>query len=283
MLPLLFAMTTAHTAPVEIPLWPNGNPDGWHVDGPEKHDPNNGTPLVSNVDRPTVTVFPLATAQTGRPTIMVIPGGGYSVLAFGHEGEDVAKFLNSKGFPAAVLKYRLPRPQDPVRHGPAFQDGQRALRILRSRAAELKLDPDLIGVLGFSAGGHLSATLSTQYTTQTYKPADEIDKLSPKPAFTVLVYPAYLIADGSTNLKPEFKIDAQTPPAFFVHTNDDPYTSLGSIQYAAGLKQAGVPFELHVYPKGGHGYGLNRGPADLSQWPDLLVQWLNDHISTSKK
>ena len=184
-------------------------------------------------------------------------------------------FLNSKGFHAAVLKYRLPKEGDKERHGPAFQDAQRAIRYLNFAKAEMTdFNIGKVGIMGFSAGGHLSATMSTQYATKTYEPIDAFDEYPTKPDFTALIYPAYLV-DDQGNLKPEFKVTAETPPTFLVHATNDGVTPLSSLAYANALQKAKVPYSLHIYPDGGHGYGLNPGPTDLKDWPNQLVTWLN--------
>ncbi len=230
---------------MERALWPSGNPGGWTRQDVERTEraEDGDFDLVFGVSRPTLTLFPGPDPTV--PTVVVLPGGGYGVLAIEHEGTEVARWLNSIGLNAAVLKYRLPNPED-VRHAPALEDVQEALRTI----------PGVIGLLGFSAGAHLAATA-----------ANASD--GPRPAFTALIYPGYL-ADPATAPT----VGPETPPAFLVHTADDPIPCANSLAYAGACAAAGVPVELHLFPKGGHGYGLRSREPGLEGWPDLLADWL---------
>lgn len=265
----------AHTPNEYLPLWPRGIPDGWAIEGPEEQTTEGGILRIKNISYPWIELFMAKNLERPAPMVLVIPGGGYNIVAYGHEGTEVAEFLNKNGFNAAVLKYRLPRPEDDKRHWPAFQDAQRALRILREFQTREDNKISQIGVLGFSAGGHLAATLSTQSQTQTYQRVDDYENQHAKPDFTALIYPAYLVSDQGT-LHPEFKVDKDTPPAFLVHTHDDGVTPLSSLAYATALQKAKVPYALHLYPQGGHGYGLRPTQAGLKEWPDQLVTWLKN-------
>jgi acetyl esterase/lipase len=188
------------------------------------------------------------------------------------EGSEVCEWLNSIGVTAVLLKYRVP---DPAPHARSFADAQRALGIVRSRAAEWNIDPRRIGVLGFSAGGHLAASLSCNYRTRAYAPVDQADRISCRPDFTVLIYPAYLaLHDSDSTLDPSFHPAQDTPPAFLVQTQRDPIGVNNSIAYYRALQQAGVAAEMHLYEAGGHGYGLRPSAMPVSGWPRRLADWL---------
>lgn len=286
---LFSAMTTSALAqnapltaiPEPIYLWPGTAPGEKGDIGEEKDttppDPNkpdtNYITRLGNVTKPTITVFKPAPEKDTGAAIVVCPGGGYNILAYNLEGTEVCAWLNSIGVTGVLLKYRVPG-RGGQRYTAPLQDAQRALGVVRSRAAEWKLDPKRIGILGFSAGGHLSATLSTNYATRTYEPVDEADKTSCRPDFTVLVYPAYLTNKELTALAPEIKVDAQTPPTFLVQTQDDAIHVENVIVYAGALRAVGVPVELHIYPKGGHGYGLRPSNNAVSHWPERVGEWL---------
>jgi len=255
-----------------IPLWPIGVPaphDASLVETSEASAKNGGGVItrVTNVANPSITVYP---AKERRPTagVLICPGGGYGILAWDLEGEEIAEWLNSIGLTAAVLKYRVPQ----NREG-ALQDAQRALGLMRSKAEEWNLNPEQIGVLGFSAGGHLAATLSNQWRKRNYPTADAADALSCRPDFTVLVYPAY-IGDQEFNMVSDFTVDADAPPAFIVQTQDDTKHFPSAIAYHTALIKARIPSELHTFPTGGHGYGLRPSAYPVSGWKDLCRDWL---------
>ena len=207
--------------------------------------------------------------------IIVAPGGGYNNLAWDHEGEDVATWLNDLGVNAFVLRYRVPGPKgqsrDSVSYPPA-QDAQWSISLVRGKAKEYGVDPKRIGMLGFSAGGHLTAVVATNFDKRGYEAVDEIDKISCRPDFAVLIYPAYMTQGDS--LVPIFKVSKQTPPMFMAHCSDDMYTSEGSGLMYLALKRAGVPAELHVYAKGGHGFGMRPGTQPVAQWPKRCEEWM---------
>ena len=223
---------------------------------------------ITTVTKPTMTVY-RATASTGTtPAVIVCPGGGYKLLAIDKEGSEIAQWLNSIGCTAAVLKYRVPNDRPA-----AFRDVQRAMGILRHRARDWGIDPRRIGIVGFSAGGHLAARLSTDNETRSYAAVDDADKASCRPDFTILVYPAYL-AENELDLASELTVTARTPPTFIVQTQDDKKHVTGSIAYYLALKKAGVPAELHLFPTGGHGYGLRPSKHAVSGWPALCRTWM---------
>ena len=259
-----------------LPLWPHGNPDGWTRSDKESSemDTKSDFLIVKNVSEPTLTIFKSKSARPNAPTVIICPGGGYYVEAIEHEGWEIAQRLNLAGIHAAVLKYRLPnREADHPLHKAPLQDAQRAVRLLRSEASQYGINPDRVGIMGFSAGGHLAAITSVTKLA-TYKAQDDVDKLNSAPAFTVLIYPAYLNWDGTVQLREEFKVESGAPPAFIVQAMDDPIPIEGALAYTHACHEQKVPVELHLFSKGGHGYGLRTHEPGLSDWPDLLIAWL---------
>jgi len=258
-----------------LKLWPAQAPG-------EKGDIGSEAPLparpgkkqvirISNVSVPTLSVF--KPAQANGAAVVVCPGGGYSILAWDLEGTEVATWLNSIGITALVLKYRVPRRANRPKHEAPLQDAQRALGLTRHHAKEWGIDPNRIGILGFSAGGHLSASLMTQHRKRTYPKVDVADEVSCRPDFGILVYPAYLLAD-KTNLAPELPVDKNTPPAIFIHAGDDHISADCSVQMWLAMRRAGVQSALHVFPHGGHGFGLRPSNDPVSKWPALAEDWL---------
>lgn len=274
---LLFAamFTTAFAQDSTIIyLWPGAVPGETVAKHPPKITDNHqgNVTRLTDITNPSLTVFlPKATHQNGA-AVLVCPGGGYSILAIDLEGYEIAKWLNKSGFTAFVLAYRVPD-----NRAGALQDVQRAMRIIRSRAKEWKLNPEKIGVMGFSAGGSLSARISTEYDQQHYKPVDAADSFSAKPDFAALIYPAYLDEGPDHSLTPELKVNQETPPMFIFQTADDPYGN-SSLIMASALRNAKVPFELHIYPKGHHGYGLRKGNPAAEEWPPLAAKWLREQV-----
>lgn len=231
---------------------------------------------LGNVSTPTLTVYkPAADKDTGA-AVLVCPGGGYNILALDLEGSEVCEWLNSIGVTGVLLKYRVPRRPGLPPHTAPLQDAQRAMGMIRAQAKELGIDPNRIGVLGFSAGGHLAAALSNNHTERTYPVVDDADKLSCKPNFAVLVYPAYLTQkDKGDILAPEMAISAtHTPPTFLVMAQDDGVRVENVMFYSLALKNAKVPAEAHIYPTGGHGYGLRRTENPVTWWPDRAADWM---------
>jgi acetyl esterase/lipase len=239
---------------------------------------------------PTITVFPAPAAQGPAPAIVVCPGGGYGGLA-GHEAEPIARWLNTLGVTGVVLRYRL----GPKYHHPVMlQDAQRAIRTVRARASEWNVDPKRVGILGFSAGGHLAATASTQFDAGRADAEDAIERQSSRPDVSVLVYPVITMTDPHTHrgsrenllgkspaaeqveaMSAEKRVTKDTPPAFIFHTADDQAVPVeNALLYAMALRKNGVPFELHVYEHGRHGVGLAQGDAVLGTWPARCADWL---------
>ena len=273
----------AATKPEPIALWPGVAP-GEKGDIGEEHDTTKPDPKVTpdkyvtrlgNVTKPAITIFhPPADKDTGA-AVVVCPGGGYSILAYDLEGTEICNWLNSVGVTGVLLKYRVPSRKGLEKHTAALQDAQRAIGMVRHNAKEWNIDPKRIGVLGFSAGGHLSAAVSTNYETRTYPAIDDADKESCRPDFAVLIYPAYLTAKGDlTKIAPELTVTKDTPPTILVQTEDDPIKVENVYTYALALKAAKVPVEVHTYPKGGHGYGLRPSPNLVSTWPARVADWM---------
>lgn len=253
-------------------LWPGAVPGETGAKHPPEITGNHqgNVTRLTDITNPSLTVFfPKANRQNGA-AVLVCPGGGYSILAINLEGYEIAHWLNHLGFTAFVLEYRVPD-----NRAGALQDAQRAMRVIRSRAKDWKINPDKIGVMGFSAGGSLSARISTEYDENHYKPVDAVDSFSCKPDFAVLIYPAYLDEGPNHSLTPELKLNSQTPPMFIFQTADDPYGN-SSLVMAGALRNAKIPFELHIYPKGHHGYGLRAGNPAAEEWPPLAAKWLEE-------
>jgi acetyl esterase/lipase len=264
-----------------LDVWPGKPPGETAQIGEEKilEDKPSKRPVkrLTNVSKPTITVFRPAPDKDTGAAVVICPGGGYHILAWDLEGEEVAAWLNSIGVTGIVLKYRVPRrpnqPKDKPPIGP-LQDAQRALSLVRSKAEEWKLDPKRIGILGFSAGGHLAAAASTNFDKRAYDPVDQIDETNCRPDFAVLVYPAYLVADKKNELNPDIRVRKECPPTFFAHAGNDGVKAENSVLMYLALKRAGVPAELHVYASGGHGFGLRPSSEPCSTWPGSCAGWL---------
>ena len=280
----LFVSSAAIAAePLVIDLWPGKPPGELPVRGAEKTfihtSPLYGTnSLITNVTKPTLTVYlPPRDRNTG--TAMVIcPGGGYWDLYWVLEGEQVAAWLNSQGMAGIILKYRVPRPPDvpesetPV--GPQL-DAQRAVSTVRSRAEEWGINPRRIGIIGFSAGGHLALATATGFARRTYEPIDSIDQVSCRPDFAVLCYGGYLKARDRDEIWPGLHIPSDTPPVMLVHASDDTMSrSDQSVIAYLALSRAGIPVEMHIYATGEHDFGVRQDDRLPSSWPQLCVSWL---------
>jgi acetyl esterase/lipase len=266
-------------------IWPRAIPDPVPTNGPEadqttaKDNLIAGKPLIrlGNVSTPTITLYTPQGQNTGA-AVVVFPGGGYNILAIDLEGTEVCDWLNAKGITCIVLKYRVPNTGPYMTKSPAaLEDAQRAVGLVRSHAAEWKIDPNRIGVLGFSAGAHLATALSTHYEKRLYPAQDAADQLSCRPDFAVVVYPGYLAdAEHSFLDKLDIHTDAKTPPAFIVQAEDDPVHIENSTTYFLALKNAKVPAELHIYAEGGHGYGLRpQAKWPVTTWPGAVEVWLH--------
>jgi len=273
----------------QIPIWPGAVPDAKPVAGPEdvKTAENlvAGKPwtYVSKVSRPTMTVYSPTGKNTGA-AVIVFPGGGYWILAIDLEGTEVCDWLTSRGITCVLLKYRVPGnrlgpqsgayPKSPM----ALEDAQRTVGLVRFHAAEWHIDPHKIGVLGFSAGGHLVAAMSTHFTKRLYPPADAADKESCRPDFAVALYPGHMLEHTSKpfELNPYVPATRQTPPTFLLQAEDDPVDDVeNSLVYFAALKKVGAPVEMHLYAHGGHAFGLRRTSFPITAWPQLVETWLS--------
>ncbi len=279
-IPLTAGFTSAVAQDNEtIRLWPGRAPDEPAGIIAQKAQPETGADGVIRipyVDQPEIVRFPASADKASGTCMIVCPGGGYGKLAWNKEGTEIATWLNTLGIEAVVLKYRVPRRNKEQPHPWPLQDLQRAIRLVRSSASQWKIDPDRVGVIGFSAGGHLTVMAASQADKASYKPLDEIDKLDARPSFMALIYPAYLgnMRKDPTELDPLVEVDAQTPPTFIAITHDDSDRALFAALYYAQLRRHGVAGELHIYNKGGHGYGLRASDNPVSTWPDRLKDWL---------
>ncbi len=266
-----------------LPLWTGVAPGAELNAAPEvdtttsKDNLIAGKPLVrlGNVSIPTLTLYPPAGKNTGAG-VVVFPGGGYRILAIDLEGTEVCDWLNSAGITCILVKYRVPDSGPYPKSRAALQDAQRAVGIVRSHAAEWHIDPHRVGVLGFSAGAHLAAALSTHFDQRLYDPVDAADQLSCRPDFAVIVYPGYLaIAEQNFGANADINVTDKTPPSFIVQAEDDPVHVENSTVYFLALKNAKVPAEMHLYAEGGHGYGLRRTELPVTAWPQLVETWLH--------
>ena len=312
-------------AHMQVPIWPGAAPDAQSVAGPETVANENeslvaGKPwiYVSNVSQPTMTVYAPEGKNTGA-AVVVFPGGGYEILAIDLEGREVCDWLTLKGITCVLLKYRVPGegrypksapypksgpyPESPM----ALEDAQRTVGLVRFHAAEWHVDPHKIGVLGFSAGGHLSAAISNHFEKRLYLPVDDADKEACRPDFAVVIYPGHLslsaaewdakqgtkkfvvprpqhlsISDESLALNPDLRVTRQTPPTFLLQAEDDHVDNVDdSLAYYIALKKAGVPAEMHLYAQGGHAFGLRRTQFPITGWPQLVETWLRTIGMTS--
>ena len=265
-----------------LPLWPNGAPGAAANPAPEVDTTKPTDNLIAgrslvrlgNVSSPTLTVY-APKGSPVRPAVVVFPGGGYQILAIDLEGTEVCDWLNSINVACVLVKYRVPNTGPYPKSVAALQDAQRALGMVREHAAEWHIDPNRVGVLGFSAGAHLSAALSTHFDKRLYDAIDAADQLSCRPDFAFILYPGYL-ANADNNMAPNADINptAQTPPSFIVQAENDPVNVENATVYFLQLKKAKVPAELHIYAEGGHGYGLRRTGLPVTAWPDTAKTWL---------
>ena len=275
----------------QVPIWPGAVPDARPAAGPEDDTTMVTDSLVAgrpwvqvgHVSRPTMTVYAAKEKNTGA-AVVVFPGGGYQILAIDLEGTEVCDWLTSKGITCVLLKYRVPGEGLHPKSGPypdspmALEDAQRTVGLVRFHAAEWHIDPHKVGVLGFSAGGHMVAAMSTHFRHRLYPAVDAADKESCRPDFAVAIYPGHLsLADNSFGLNPDIDIHItrQTPPTFLLQNEDDHVDRVeDSLSYYAALKKAGVPVEMHLYAQGGHAFGLRRTKLPVTGWPHLVETWL---------
>lgn len=270
---------------ITLNLWPNGAPGATASPKPEVDTTKPTDPLIAgrplirlgNVSSPTLTLYEPSSGKNGMgPAVVVFPGGGYQILAIDLEGTEVCDWLNSINVACILVKYRVPNTGPYPKSAATLQDAQRALGMVGQHATEWHIDPDRIGVLGFSAGAHLAAALSTHFEKRLYDPIDAADQLSCRPDFAFIIYPGYL-ANAAENMapNPEIMPTAQTPPTFIVQAEDDPVHVENATNYFLQLKNAKVRAELHIYAEGGHGYGLRRTALPVTTWPDTAAIWLH--------
>jgi acetyl esterase/lipase len=279
----------------QILIWPGKPPDALPTPGPEYtltgHNLIGGRPgtAVFNVSRPTMTIYAPPGKNTGA-AVVVFPGGGFVGLAINGEGTDACRWLTSIGITCVLLKYRVPsapydwhckcRRNDLELSLPSLQDGQRTIRLVRMHAAQWQIDPNKIGVLGFSAGGYLVAEISTDFKRRLYLPVDAVDRESARPDFAMAIYPGHLatdrnLASDNATLNRNVPVSRATPPTFLVQAEDDYIDGVKqSLAYYVALAKAHVPSELHIYARGGHGFGLRPTNLPITHWPKLADAWL---------
>jgi acetyl esterase/lipase len=293
-----FSYRTCGQAPSILPLWGAHMPN-YQVSEEQEERTFNGILRIAKVQEPTLEVFRPSNGSGSNAAVIICPGGGYRILAYEWEGTDIAKWFNSKGMTAFVLKYRLPDAASVVNSYEApLQDVQRAIRLVRSRAEEWGIDPNKIGIMGFSAGGHLASTAGTHFNDPNTFVGDEIDALSARPDFMILGYPVISMREEITHqgsklsllgndpseemiqrFSNEKRVSEYTPPTFLVHSGDDGAVPVAnSLLFYEALIAHRVPAEMHLYPFGGHGYALAWNKAQLEQWPELLWAWLREII-----
>ncbi|MGA2887915.1 MAG: alpha/beta hydrolase [Terracidiphilus sp.] len=265
-----------------LPVW-RGIAPGSPANSPVESDMTTakdkfiaGRPVVrlGNVSTPTLTLYS-PTGYNSGAAVVVFPGGGYNILAIDLEGTEVCDWLSKIGITCVLLKYRVPGTGPYPKSPDALQDAQRALGLVRLHAKEWGIDPNRVGVLGFSAGAHLAAAISTHFDERLYSPIDDADKFSCRPDFAVIVYPGYLaLADKNFAPSPDINPTEKTPPTFIVQAEDDPVHVENAVGYFMALKNAKVPSELHIYAQGGHGYGLRRTELPVTTWPKSVEIWL---------
>src|SRR5262245_29819163 len=295
---LLFGLACAHSQEraavwqpspghVQVPIWPGAVPDAIPNPKPESVGPPAGRewwPRANDVSRPTMTVYAAEGRNTGV-VVVVFPGGGYQFLAMDSEGTEICDWLIARGITCVLLKYRVPDSGPTMKNGrtyypkvqTALQDAQRTLGLVRQHAAEWQVDPHKVGVIGFSAGGHLAAAVSTHFAQRTYPPVDAADELSSRPDFAIVVYPGHLWTPGTElTLRPDIRVRADTPQTFLLHAEDDPVDPVKhSLAYYAALQKAGVPAEMHLYAQGGHAFGVRPTKLPIGGWTALVEQWLH--------
>jgi acetyl esterase/lipase len=270
----------------QIPIWPGTPPDAAleHTTGPETVSTSTEKVggkyvlMVNNVSQPTMTVYSPTVTNTGV-AMLVFPGGGYQLLAIDLEGTEICDWLNSRGITAILLKYRVPSRDktNPFWESPlALEDAQRTLSLVRFHADQWGIDPHKIGVIGFSAGGHMVAATSTHFNKRSYQPVDAVDQASCRPDFAIACYPGHLWSDDEGfRLNPNVPVTTNTPPTFLLQAENDNVDGVNqSLVYYVALKNAKVPVEMHLYAEGGHGFGLRRTKLPITGWPQLVETWL---------
>ncbi|MFA9392938.1 MAG: alpha/beta hydrolase [Prolixibacteraceae bacterium] len=292
---LFFQIQRSFTQQI-LPLW-EGTPPYYQASGEEEVVKMTDVARISNVQTPDIAVYQPSKSMITGEAVIICPGGGYWILAYDKEGIDIAKYFNSKGITAIVLKYRLPVSKSNTGGDKTpLADAQRAMRLARYHAAEWGIDPNKIGIMGFSAGGHLASSLSTHFDSGNAASADSVEQLSCRPDFSLLIYPVitftqdFMHKGSRTNLlgsetpseelakyySNELQITEATPPAILIHAADDKGVPVNnSIVYFQALQKLGITTEMHIYPNGGHGFGLAINRGYLSEWPDRCVDFIH--------
>ena len=269
---VLFGVSSRLTAePLVLDLWPDGVPaSGQKAEPSEEVRTNkNGILRITNVTRPQMTVY--RPDDPNGAAVLVCPGGGYKILAYEHEGTDVCEFLTDHGVTAILLKYRVPSPRER-----ALQDAQRAIGMIHHHAEEWGVDSGRIGMLGFSAGGNLTVMTCLHGSEHTYPMDEKLDVENSIPSFAIPVYPAYLVERGTEGpLLSDITVKDTSPPLCLVHAADDPWTASGSFLLAVEYKKHDIPCEVHVYAKGGHGFGMKKKGLPVDAWPRRVIEWMD--------
>lgn len=276
----------AQSASRPMPLWP-GTPPGEPNVAPSQQERDTTKPTdnqiagkpverIGFVSQPTLAFYPAPEGKNTGATVVVFPGGGYEIVAYDLEGTEVCSWLNSIGVNCALVKYRVPQAGPYPLHTQDLADAQRAVRVVRQHASEWQVDPKRVGVLGFSAGGHLVAVLSAHASENIYPAMDDADKLSARPDFTLLIYPAYLVQEENPHaVRQEVGPVTLMPPSFLIQAEDDTVKVENALVYYEELKEARVPAEMHLYAHGGHGYGLRATKLPVTHWPELATTWMH--------
>lgn len=281
--------SSGHT---QIPIWPKGKmPDAIPVIKPESVKTATkfvaGKPWIwtADVSQPTITIYSPKVKNTGA-AVVVFPGGGFEGLAIDLEGTEICEWLASQGVTGILLKYRVPNSgphrnkkcncEDYPKAPTALEDAQRAMGLVRLNAKKWNINPNKIGVIGFSAGGYMVADISTHFKKRAYSPIDAADNESSRPDFAIALYPGHMRGKGKgLVLNPNIQFTKETPPTFLLQAQDDPVDTIDySLLYYIGLKNAGVPVEMHLYAHGGHAFGLRKTQFQITNWPELVEKWL---------
>ncbi len=271
---LIWYSTINAETPLQIimQLWPSSN-DSTGIN--ERALPSRGDSVlrITDITTPSLTVYQIRNVDQPTPAVLIFPGGAYQYLAVNKEGTDVARWFNRIGMTAILVKYSVPGDREA-----AFRDAQRAVRLVRYHAGEWNIDPQRVGVIGFSAGGHLATRLSMDFRNRIYANVDSADMKQCRPDFCILIYPAYLMNKQTKKLADELLVTAEIPPTFIVQTKDDTSFVDGTIAYDLALKKAGVSSTFHLFPQGGHGYGIWPSKYVVSNWPQLCKNWLKGKL-----
>ena len=279
---ILIPSSTAAGEPLVIEVWPGKPPGEIKVLPPEQDitkpddKPVGDRRIIklTNVSKPMLTIYRPEQDRVPGAAVIICPGGGHRILAYDHEGTEAAEWLVKHGITGIVLKYRVPARDESKRWLAAVQDAQRAVSLVRSKAAEWRIDAKRIGILGFSAGGETAALTSILHDQRQYAVIDKVDENSDRPDFAILIYPGGLLEKGDSQLRAYAKPTKSTPPMFLAHASDDPVDVRNSLFLAVELKQLKIPCELHVYATGGHGFGMRNTGHPCNDWPQRCFEWM---------